>query len=601
MSTISAQSRDHLRKTIIGEIKSLKASARILKSRRNDLAPISRLPPEIIATIFTFLSTSAWDVGYYNPNWMRVTHVCRRWREIALNYPHFWSYINLTKLKSAGMGEILARAKMVPLNLEADVEVWRRAEFEAFETQLEAHISHIRHLGISGNLRDFTVIKRLLPFAPTLESLSLLHKHRFPVTIPDTFLKCTTPNLTSLELKNCSITSWESPVLKGLQSLQVLNIFTQTRYELEDWLYFMGDMPNLKTLCLQCAIRLAPRASLSSDIPEPECITTLPFLTHFSIHSSANDCGFLLAHLVLPTLTWLHLDVESHDREGDDVLPVIPYIARNVYVLQDIDPIRDIKIAGKRDFTGVLAWATTDVDVNVSDQYMDNVSHSECLRIIINTCSGIDWRIGVDIAILESLLALLPLNSVSTFTTQDRTRLSKEFWLRHAPRWPLLEQARLVPTSVRAFRDMLAEDTPSDGPRLPSLTRLVLLGVTLNAIRTYHLRDMLIRRVEQGVPLEVLDLRTCVAVDQAIQSFAEIVADVQEPLARPMAMEEPFKDVVGYLDEVEYDDGGYGTGDGEDEDKDEDEDDADSEHDDDDDEDIKFDTDFFYRTRHMYM
>jgi hypothetical protein len=51
---------------------------------------------------------------------------------------------------------------------------------------------------------------------------------------------------------------------------------------------------------------------------------------------------------------------------------------------------------------------------------------------------------------------------------------------------------------------------------------------------------MLMKRVEQGVPLEVLDLRTCVAADRATQLFREVVVDVQEPLpAGTMPMEEP--------------------------------------------------------------
>ena len=71
---------------------------------------------------------------------------------------------------------------------------------------------------------------------------------------------------------------------------------------------------------------------------------------------------------------------------------------------------------------------------------------------------------------------------------------------------------------------------------------------------------MLIERVEQGVPLEVLDLRTCFAADRAIQLLKEIVVEVQEPLAAgTMAMEEPaffnWNGGIGYCNEVEYDDG----------------------------------------------
>jgi hypothetical protein len=214
MDTISAQSRDHLRQTINDEIKSLEASIRALKSRRNTLAPISRLPPETLATIFAFLSASAWNEGTFHLEWIRVAHVCRRWREAALDHPRFWSYINFSKLTSAGMAEILSRAKMAPLHLQADVGVWRAAHVEAFARQLEAHISHTRHLSISGYFE--TALARLSSSAPALESLSLSHKsstYGLPsATIPDNLLNCTAPNLTSLELENCDI-SWKSPLL----------------------------------------------------------------------------------------------------------------------------------------------------------------------------------------------------------------------------------------------------------------------------------------------------------------------------------------------------------------------------------------------------
>jgi hypothetical protein len=87
---------------------------------------------------------------------------------------------------------------------------------------------------------------------------------------------------------------------------------------------------------------------------------------------------------------------------------------------------------------------------------------------------------------------------------------------------------------------MLAEDIPLDldGPRLPMLTKLILLDISLTAIRTFCLRDMLIERVEQGVPLEYLDLCACLAADRTIQFLAEIVVDVQEPLETlPVSLE----------------------------------------------------------------
>ena len=59
MHTSLAESRDHLLQAIDGEIISLEESTRALRSRRNALAPISRLPLETLAAVFFFLSPPA--------------------------------------------------------------------------------------------------------------------------------------------------------------------------------------------------------------------------------------------------------------------------------------------------------------------------------------------------------------------------------------------------------------------------------------------------------------------------------------------------------------------------------------------------------------
>ena len=105
----------------------------------------------------------------------------------------------------------------------------------------------------------------------------------------------------------------------------------------------------------------------------------------------------------------------------------------------------------------------------------------------------------------------------------------------------------MVPTTVKAFIDMLSEVSPPGGPQLPSLKKLILVDIALTTSRVYYLRDMLIKRIKQGVPLEVLDLRTCFAHSRAIQLLKKIVVEVQEPPParrpmRPMKTTEP----IGY-------------------------------------------------------
>jgi hypothetical protein len=381
----SPESCDRLRQAIDDEIDSLEESTRALKSRQNELASISRLPPKTLAAIFSFLSLStrrgetgklvyckktgryAWHNETGSIVWICVAHVCRLWRKTALNHPCFWSYINLTRLTPVGMAEILARAKTVPLHMEADVMKWSAEKIVAIGKQLETHISHTRHLSISGGHLP-AQLEKLVSSAPILEFLSLSTKSRLSdspdspqAIIPDNLFNRITPRLTNLELESYDIT-WMSPFLKGLRSLQILMLSTDVRPKLKDWLDALNEMPQLEELSVQSATPLAPPSR--PLISESSRSATLPSLTRFYISDSPKECALAVGHLVLPALTRLHVDVESQDWKGD-VRLVSQYIARNVRGIQDIKPLRTILFSGEGRRAEVLAWTTPNADVKV--------------------------------------------------------------------------------------------------------------------------------------------------------------------------------------------------------------------------------------------
>ena len=559
----SSESSDHLRQAIDDEINSLEESTRVLKSRQNELVSISRLPPETLAAIFFFLSLSAWRDETYEYTWrndpgdmawMWVAHVCRLWRKTAFNHPRFWSHVKLTKLTPAGMAEILARAKTVPLYLEADVTKWSAEQIVAFEKQLETHISHTRHLSISGKHLP-TLLGQLVSSAPILKFLSLstkspLSESSFPqANIPDNLFNRNIPSLTHLELESCNII-WMSPILKHLRSLHIRKLSTEARPKLDDWLDALNEMPQLEELSLQSATPVAPLTGplISKSLRS----TTLPSLTQFYISDSSKECALAVAHIVSPALTRLHVDIESHDWNGEDVRLVIPYVAQNVCGIQDIEPLRSILFSGEEKRAEIVAWTMPDADVQACKQ-TTLLSESVSARLMF-TATG-NWNHEVPTAIYDTLFSVLPVDSVSTLSAQNHTRLSKEFWLNQAHRLPLLERVCLVPTAVKAFRDMLAEDAPPEGPRFPLLTNLSILYVTWSSTRMYDFRDMLIERVEQGVPLESLDLSACEEPEppsRAEQVFAEIVVDVQGCRGSSWTMNEDHIR-TGSRMEVEYD------------------------------------------------
>jgi hypothetical protein len=103
---------------------------------------------------------------------------------------------------------------------------------------------------------------------------------------------------------------------------------------------------------------------------------------------------------------------------------------------------------------------------------------------------------------------------------------------------------KLTHTGARGFRELLLQGNGSCvDPLLPSLTELVLIDVTLSEHRTLSLCDALMARVEQGVPLETLDLRLCWGTSDAVDLLGEIVVDVLEPITAARVFPVPWKSV----------------------------------------------------------
>lgn len=169
--------------------------------------------------------------------------------------------------------------------------------------------------------------------------------------------------------------TWKSLLLKGLRTLEILDLPARARPELNDWLCLERNAPIERaypSICHPLALLTHPLISRT---------VTLPSLTYFRIGASVKDCALALAHLVLPTLIRLHVNIGSHDRGGEDVLLVIPYVVQNVYALQDTGPIQSILIAGERKCTEVLTWTSPGADVKVCGlDTLDDMSSSACLQ-----------------------------------------------------------------------------------------------------------------------------------------------------------------------------------------------------------------------------
>jgi hypothetical protein len=533
MDSINANPREYQRQTIDAEIKSLEQSIRTLRFRRNALAPISSLPTEVFAAIFSFLRLPGTPALAGEPDshlaWLNVTHVCHRWREIALNDPLLWRHIDFTNTTLAGAAEMLTRAKKAPLHLEARVtgQPQDDARFSAFEQALQSQVSHLCHVSISADsFYLHRTLERLTSPASTLEYLSLstvkIYQSRAPsrTSISSTLFDGATPRLSCLILRKCDI-SWKSPLLKGLIYLEIRA--PSIRPNLADWLDTLEEMPQLMRLVLHSASPIAP--SFPYNI---ERTVTLSFLKRLDISASAGDCVLVLSHLVLPALTRLCLTARSHPN-GVDMLKFLPHVTRHAHGPQDTKPLQSALIRCERKRIDIVAWSRPDIDVELRNLPSLLAATSSARVSLSVTCRN--WLTDTYIGVLNAALATLPLDNLVILTAHG-TRLDERVWLSHAPRWPLLERVRLAPRAARGLREMflLQDHGQRESPLLPSLIRLDLINDTaLSARRTFRLCDALITRAEQGVPLEVLDLRKCLATSYAVRLLGEIVVNVLGP------------------------------------------------------------------------
>ncbi|KAF8481690.1 hypothetical protein DFH94DRAFT_825631 [Russula ochroleuca] len=520
------------------KIKLLEDSARELKAYRNTLVPILRLPPEILYIIFKLSLPPSFGVlvpfSPIAPS--TISHVCHQWRDISLNMPYLWSYINFTWLTSAGTAEMLARSKMAPLHLEARTMQWSIAKFEAFNRQIDAHIDHTRHLSIMATPQILRrMFKRLVSSAPSLEHLSIAnsdtYEQNWPLLIPDNFFDGIAPKLVYLRLDNCGI-CWESPLLKGLRDLKLLSFPRYERATLKALLDALNQIPQLERLSLHGYIPIYMSVNL-----EPGFNVVLSSLTELDISAFALGCRLLLTHLVLPALVRLCVKAQSDDPAGRDVQNLVPYVARNAHGPHDTEALQSLFIGGNKTQTEFVAWTKPR---EKTDDWLRNSVYSpnrhlpdriHLARVAFSTLNQ-NWPPEMDIPSLlykNTLLTAFPLNSITSLTVKGRTPLSKQVWCTHASMWHKLKRVRLSYTAVPAFREMLEVAPREDTLLLPSLEELVLIDVYLDAKKVYYLYHMLIELVELKISLRTLDLRTCIVSNRAVQLLREIVVDVQGP------------------------------------------------------------------------
>ena len=333
-----AQELTAARHAIDDELSALEMIMFAMKTRRNTFSLIGRLPPEILSCIFSFhaINQPVPSDPIYNPDdpfpfpsgsspnqlglgWITVTHVCRRWRQIALSDPNLWTTI-VFDLCAEWTEEMLARSKAALIDYSRDLSFQPRISTRRSlgdEVALRKHLSHVRRLVLSGNPDSLAPAVRALAIsAPHLELLELLQSvpqlRELCITLPSDLFAHDAPKLRHVTLIGCAV-PWDSPIFHDLTHLDIrippVVPFPRTaapaaQYDLlsiptlERLLSILEAMPSLQVLSLgnclprpeSTARRVVPlrhmsRLSLDGSLPE-----TVAVLERVSLPSSASLC-----------------------------------------------------------------------------------------------------------------------------------------------------------------------------------------------------------------------------------------------------------------------------------------------------------------------
>jgi hypothetical protein len=502
MSPSQANFRKHLQQSIDAEI-------RALRLRRNALSPISSLPPEIFAAIFSLLCLPALEgeMSDHHQAQLLVSHVCHEWREIALNQPLLWSNVDFITLSAAGATEILARAKSVPLYLDARFphRRWDDIQFGTFRKELQARVPYVCHISINAKLLHLhKILGGLVSPAPTLEYLSLFSCEGYQkngrggrLFVSNTLFNGSAPRLSCLKLFQYKI-SWNTLLLKGLRHLEIRSPIA--RPKLATWLDALDAMTQLKMLVLHSASPIAA----SQDNVRVKHNVTLPSLTHLNILTSPANCALILAHLDLPALTALSVTVYLRSPDSNHIEALLPRLTRHSHGPQDTRPLQSVLICNGRKHAKILAWTLPDIDAKVQDPptFLAKTTLPSP-RVALFFTSEHSFFITTNVDVLDAAMAALPLSGLVTLVAHDLLDPpDTHFWLDHALKWSLLRRAHLTVCAQQGFNNMLRNGNNERPPLLPLLEEITLVGYLL-----YEWTSTLRKRAEQGVPLERIDLR----------------------------------------------------------------------------------------------
>ncbi|TFK67927.1 hypothetical protein BDN72DRAFT_68110 [Pluteus cervinus] len=265
--------------------------------------PIHRLSPELLTGVFLHLRRVWEPIGTRGKKapWLKLTQVCKRWKNIAYESATLWSHISGFYPPHI-IEQWFRLSKSTPLTI---TNLCLSIDNVTVETKVKSAMSRVRRLGIFASIKNRNQLRSLLSStAPILESLALSFTPNYATgdsQALDGLFSGIPPPLRQLSIKGCGLGS-NSAFLTNLTILEIRE--PQPRFSAPNLLSILRELSLLTCLrmsnVLQCNHDHDEGWSFT-PIPTETGVVELPSLEFLSIHGPcyAQDLDFL-SHLSLP-------------------------------------------------------------------------------------------------------------------------------------------------------------------------------------------------------------------------------------------------------------------------------------------------------------
>ncbi|KAG1781007.1 hypothetical protein EV702DRAFT_688250 [Suillus placidus] len=504
---------EQCRTDIDKDIAALLASLTVLRSRRNTLASIFSLPPEILVTIFTYIVEEENSKNYTGipprggaPTPMKVTHICRHWRQVALECPSLWTFIDC--LSARWVAIMLERSK------EAALVVMYSAPDNHCTVeplmQLLSQLHRIKVLKMGSFSIDVDRIVDCLSSQPA--PLLQIFKYRIlesydPIfsirPLSNTIFQGCAPLLRSVELVECAFIL-TSDIFSRLRTLTLKQIENFPHPTLSQLLFTLKRMPDLELLTLELPSRIPENTEHFDQVP----LTRLRSIALgvCTIRTAAS----LFSHLVLPGDASIALYLEEIEslQSFSDIFSAIYKDPESFPIIRSLGAIFS-------DDTFIVQFSTS---LAFKSEYSWNNRNGD-IRLFIN------FRYASNPAIIFDICRMIPHRKIQSLSVSTSLDLSQNFWRAGFADLPELESIHLSTTLIAGF--ILAFLTVGVSIAHPLLRALELENIDIGCNELEGLRDVARMRAKGGVDIHRLGLTDCRNVmEWNVQLLKKVVADV---------------------------------------------------------------------------